>query len=66
MSVLLGSLGLLCIDIPWCVWCGVVMYGIGNGPCVGYCYDLGNRITVASEQGMAIVMLGNSLPSVVQ
>jgi hypothetical protein len=22
------------------------MYGFGNGPCVGYCYDINNRITV--------------------
>mmetsp|Transcript_31029 Transcript_31029/g.82271 ORF Transcript_31029/g.82271 Transcript_31029/m.82271 type:complete len:461 (+) Transcript_31029:99-1481(+) len=39
-------------------WVSIVMYGFGNGPCVGYCYDLNNRLTVASEKGMSIVMFG--------
>ena len=25
---------------------------------MGYCYDLGNRMTVATEEGMSIVMFG--------
>ena len=39
-------------------WLGIVLYGFGNGPCVGYCYDLNNRLTMASEKGMSIVMFG--------
>lgn len=36
----------------------IIFYGFGNGPCVGYCYDLNNRLTHASETGMSIVMFG--------
>lgn len=39
-------------------WFGFILFGIGNGPCVGYCYDINNRITVPSEVGMSIVMFG--------
>ena len=42
----------------WAFWAGLSLYGLGNGPCVGYCYDLVNRMTVATEEGMAIVMFG--------
>merc|ERR1711998_777676 len=41
-----------------CFWLAICLYGFGNGPCVGYCYDLNNRLTVASETGMSIVMFG--------
>jgi hypothetical protein len=37
---------------------GVAFYDLFNGPCVGYCYDLNNRITYPSEDSMAIVMFG--------
>ena len=37
---------------------GIILYGFGNGPCVGYCYDINNRITIPSEFGMSIVMFG--------
>lgn len=40
------------------LWVGIAFYGLFNGPCVGYCYDLNNRITIATEKGMAIVMFG--------
>ena len=40
------------------LWIGVAFYGLFNGPCVGYCYDLNNRITYPSEASMAIVMFG--------
>jgi len=40
------------------LWVGVGLYGFFNGPTVGYCYDLNNRLTVPSEVGMSIVMLG--------
>jgi len=40
------------------LWIGVAFYGLFNGPCVGYCYDLNNRITFPSEESMAIVMFG--------
>jgi hypothetical protein len=39
-------------------WIGIILYGFGNGPCVGYCYDINNRITIPSEFGMSIVMFG--------
>ena len=41
-----------------CAWIGIFIYGFGNGPCVGYCYDINNRITIPSEFGMSIVMFG--------
>jgi fucose permease len=41
-----------------CAWLGIFLYGFGNGPCVGYCYDINNRITIPSEFGMSIVMFG--------
>jgi fucose permease len=40
------------------LWVGVAFYGLFNGPCVGYCYDLNNRITYPSEKSMSIVMFG--------
>ncbi len=40
------------------LWIGIAFFGIFNGPCVGYCYDLNNRLTYPSEMSMAIVMLG--------
>ena len=43
---------------PESLWIGVAFYGLFNGPCVGYCYDLNNRITYPSEASMAIVMFG--------
>ena len=45
-------------DSPLCFWLGLALYGLGNGPCIGYCYDLNNRLTVPSETGMAVVMFG--------
>jgi len=43
---------------PLALWIGVGLYGFFNGPTVGYIYDLNNRLTVPSEVGMSIVMLG--------
>lgn len=40
------------------LWVGVAFYGLFNGPCVGYCYDLNNRTTYPSEKSMSIVMFG--------
>jgi hypothetical protein len=40
------------------LWVGIASYGFFNGPTVGYCYDLVNRLTVPSEKGMSIVMFG--------
>lgn len=45
----------------WALWSGLVLYGLGNGPCCGYLFDLNNRLTVPSETGMAVVMLGLNL-----
>lgn len=39
-------------------WVGVAFYGLFNGPCVAYCYDLNNRMTYPSENSMSIVMFG--------
>ena len=40
------------------LWVGVGAYGLFNGPTVGYCYDLNNRVTIPSEMGMSVVMFG--------
>jgi len=40
------------------LWVCVGLYGFFNGPTVGYSYDLTNRLTVPSEMGTSIVMLG--------
>jgi hypothetical protein len=45
-------------DSGECLWIGVAFYGLFNGPCVGYCYDLNNRITYPTEKSMSIVMFG--------
>ena len=42
-------------------WASLVLYGFGNGPCVGYMYDLNNRLTASTEKGMSVVMLGLNL-----
>jgi dipeptide/tripeptide permease len=42
-------------------WVGVALYGLGNGPCIGYCYELLNRLTVASDEGMSIMNVGLNL-----
>jgi predicted MFS family arabinose efflux permease len=49
---------LLFSDNADCFWVGVAFYGLFNGPCVGYCYDLNNRITYPTEKSMSIVMFG--------
>lgn len=60
--LLTGTAGMLVAALfpkrPWAFWLGLSLYGLGNGPCVGYCYDLVNRMTVVSELGMSIVMFG--------
>ena len=57
-----GVIGMLCVVVdlksPVLFWIGIALYGLGNGPCVGYCYDLINRLTTATEEGMSIVMFG--------
>lgn len=40
------------------LWIGIAFYGLFNGPCVGYCYDYLNRLTIPSEKSMSIVMFG--------
>ncbi|KAJ1455624.1 hypothetical protein M885DRAFT_602914 [Pelagophyceae sp. CCMP2097] len=60
--LLTGTFGMMLMTVfnanATAFWVGVALYGLGNGPCVGYCYDLVNRMTVASEEGMSIVMFG--------
>merc|ERR1711988_1485720 len=53
-----GALIFFWQDSSTAFWASLVLYGFGNGPCVGYCYDLNNRLTEATEQGMSIVMFG--------
>jgi len=40
------------------LWMGIAFFGLFNGPCVGYCYDLNHRLTQATDMSMVIVMLG--------
>jgi len=60
--LLIGTFGMLLTTVllnsAWAFWIGISLYGLGNGPCVGYCYDLVNRMTIATEEGMSIVMFG--------
>jgi len=60
--LLIGTFGMLLTTVfansAWAFWLGISLYGLGNGPCVGYCYDLVNRMTIATEEGMSIVMFG--------
>ena len=42
-------------------WAGILLYGFGNGPTIGYLYDLAHRATVTSEKGTSIIMLGLNL-----
>jgi predicted MFS family arabinose efflux permease len=51
---------------PDALWVGLAFYGLFNGPCVGYCYDMNNRLTYPSEESMAIVMLGLNMGSSLQ
>lgn len=44
-----------------CLWIAVAFYGLLSGPCLGYCYDLNNRITLSTEKSMSIVMFGLNL-----
>lgn len=46
---------------PSAIWTGIALYGLWNGPCVGYCYDWNNRLTYPTEKSMAIVMFGLNL-----
>eukprot|EP01041_Mallomonas_annulata_P000503 gene503-957_t len=40
------------------LWLGLICYGLCNGPCIGYCYDLNSRTTFPSEKSLSIVMFG--------
>ncbi|KAG5189814.1 major facilitator superfamily domain-containing protein [Tribonema minus] len=40
------------------LWIAVALWGLFNGPSIGYCYDLNNRATAPSEVGMSVVMFG--------
>ena len=53
-----GAIMLIFMNSAVGFWLALMLYGFGNGPCVGYCYDLNNRLTIASEKGMSIVMFG--------
>lgn len=40
------------------LWIAIAIFGISNGPTIGYCYDLINRLTYPTEKSMSIVMFG--------
>ena len=40
------------------LWLGIALFGFFNGPCIGYCYDLLNRVTYPTELSTSIVMFG--------
>ncbi|CAM9780623.1 unnamed protein product [Ectocarpus fasciculatus] len=42
------------------LWTGIAAYGLCDGPTMGYCYDLNNRMTIPSEMGTSVVMLGQN------
>jgi fucose permease len=59
---LLGSVSLL---LPWffpsspiLLWVSVASYACFYGPCVAYCHDLNNRLTLPTEKSTSIIMLG--------
>lgn len=62
MLFLFGALAAAAILVfetsAFVLWVGVGAYGLFNGPTVGYCYDLNNRVTMPSEMGMSVVMFG--------
>ena len=41
-----------------CFWVALCLYGFGNGPTIGHSYDLINRLTRNTEEGMSLVMFG--------
>jgi len=47
--------------VPNFLWVGVALYGLANGPTLGFLYDLANRETIQSEVGMSIIMFGLNL-----
>ena len=64
--LLLGSVcGLALIYIypesGWVLWAGISLFGLCQGPAIGYCFDLCNRFSNASELSMSILMLGLNL-----
>ena len=55
---LAGLLLFLCPKSPTIFWLCIPAYGFANGPCLGYAYDLNNRLTYPTEASMSIVMMG--------
>lgn len=53
-----GAVLLIFDSSAFVLWAGIAAYGLVNGPTVGYCYDLNNRVTAPSEMGMSVVMFG--------
>lgn len=51
----LGGAGMLLVvvwhEAAWALWTGVCVYGLFNGPTIGYVYDLCNRTTAATAKG---------------
>ncbi|KAH8057082.1 hypothetical protein JL721_9820 [Aureococcus anophagefferens] len=48
-------------------WIGLAVYGFGNGPSIGYCYDqrydLVNRISNSTVEGLVVIMMGLNVGS---
>ena len=45
------------------LWTVLVVYGVANGPLLGYVFDLNNRLTVATAKGTAILKFGFNMGS---
>lgn len=58
IAVLGMSLALIRPRSDTCFWMSLCLYGLGNGPCIGHSYDLINRLTRNTEEGMSLVMFG--------
>lgn len=43
------------------LWVGMVVYGIGSGPIVGFCSDLISRVTYSSSVSYGMIMFGYNL-----
>ena len=58
------ALGLFLLYInKYTLWTVLAVYGVANGPLLGYVFDLNNRLTVATAKGTAILKFGFNMGS---
>ena len=58
------TLGLFLLYInKYTLWTVLAVYGVANGPLLGYVFDLNNRLTVATAKGTAILKFGFNMGS---